>query len=242
MCYSAEASFGTAVALVPAGAYCVARALAVNRLLLPLAVVPLGLAIQQAFEGWVWLGLHGQKSDITTPALGFLFFALAFWPFWLSLQAAASEVRQAVRPWLWLWTLLALSWFPIHFFPLVADPSLLNVSEMHHSVRYDFPNLPVYRGIPRFWVRVAYLVTIVVPLAFGRSGIGFGWLGAGLLSGSAIVAALVFHYAFASVWCFFAALLSLFLVVVFRRLPPDRSVPDARVRVAVPNRRGDRSH
>ncbi len=230
MCYSPEASFGTAVALVPAGAYCVARAWAVNRRMLPLAVVPLGLAVQQAFEGWVWLGLHGQTPDVVTPALGFLFFALAFWPFWLSLQAAASEVRPAVRPWLWAWTLLAAGWFPLHFFPLAADPSLLTVSVMHHSVRYDFPDLPVYHGIPRFWVRLAYLATVVVPLAVGRSGIGLGWFGAVVLAGSAGVAAVLFHYAFASVWCFFAALLSLFLCAAFRRLPSSRPEPEALAR------------
>jgi hypothetical protein len=37
------------------------------------------------------------------------------------------------------------------------------------------------------------------------------------------VSALVFHYAFVSVWCFFAAVLAIYLCWVFYRLPlpPD---------------------
>ena len=40
---------------------------------------------------------------------------------------------------------------------------------------------------------------------------------------SAVVAHIVFAYAFVSVWCLFAALLSGWLCLVFRRLAPQRS-------------------
>ena len=219
MCYSPEASFGTAVALIPAGSYCVIRAWTRNRRFLPLAAIPLGLAVQQAFEGWVWLALHGRLTDVTTPALGFLFFALAFWPFWVSLQAAVSERRPAAHAFLWAWTGLAAGWFYVHLYPLVNDPSLLSVSVVHHSVRYDFPNLPAYHDVPRPWVRLAYLITIVVPFVVGKGGPGTGWVGAALLAGSAAITALVFEYAFASVWCLFAAVMSFYLCVVFRHVP-----------------------
>ena len=63
-------------------------------------------------------------------------------------------------------------------------------------------------------------ITIVVPFAVGKGGPGMGWVGAVLLAGSAAVAALFFRYAFASVWCLFAAVLSLYLCVVFRNVPP----------------------
>jgi uncharacterized membrane protein len=48
----------------------------------------------------------------------------------------------------------------------------------------------------------------------------FGRIPGLALGVSAIVAALLFNYAFVSVWCFFAAVLSIYCCVFFYRLPP----------------------
>jgi hypothetical protein len=64
MCFSAEASFGLSVALLSGGVYCVKNAFSKNRLLLPVAIIPLLFAIQQFSEGWVWIGLRWENSAL----------------------------------------------------------------------------------------------------------------------------------------------------------------------------------
>jgi hypothetical protein len=46
-----------------------------------------------------------------------------------------------------------------------------------------------------------------------------------MIVASVLVAAAVFNYAFISVWCFFAAGLSLYLCVVFYRMPAPAPAP-----------------
>src|SRR5438046_3083211 len=92
MCFSTEASLGVAVVLLPVGSYCAAAAAHKDRAYLPLAAVPLLFGIQQLCEAGVWLGVGRSDPDQTRRAsLGFLFFAIAFWPAWVPLAAAAVE-------------------------------------------------------------------------------------------------------------------------------------------------------
>ena len=55
-----------------------------------------------------------------------------------------------------------------------------------------------------------------------------------LLDKSALIAAVIFHYAFVSVWCFFAAVLAAYLVVFFYRLPAASAAKDLEQRVSAP--------
>lgn len=226
MCFSPEASFAVGAALVPAGAYCLRAAWARGRRLLPVAVVPLGFAAQQAAEGFVWLGLAAGDPARTRPAaFAFLFFALAFWPVWVPLAAAVAERRPASRRLLAAWTVLASAWFWVLYYPLLADPSLLTVDVSHHSVRYAYPDLPVRRYVPRPVLQLLYFLTVAVPMLV-ESGRG-GRVPGGLLAATVAAAAVLYDHAFVSVWCFFAAALSAYLCVVFARLPGPVSPPAA---------------
>jgi hypothetical protein len=219
MCISAEASFIVGAVLLPAGVYCVRAALRKNRSFLALAMVPLFFSVQQFCEGVVWLGL-GQPDEARSQqaALGFLFFALAFWPFWIPLSALFLETHRT-RKWLiGVITLLSITWGLVLYYPIAADPQRwLTVQVVHHSVQYNYFGLPVYRVVSPAWLRFFYLATIAVPVGIctNRQGFTFGLL----LAASAVVSHFVFAHAFVSVWCFFAALLTLYLCLVFHRLP-----------------------
>jgi hypothetical protein len=80
MCFSATASFATAVVVGTIGI--VAIALTAKPRELPLASIPLLLAVQQAAEGTLWLTLPvAPKSAVTSLMTNmYLFFALVFWP------------------------------------------------------------------------------------------------------------------------------------------------------------------
>jgi hypothetical protein len=218
MCFSPEASFAVAGALVPIGGYCVRAAWRKDRRLLPLSFTPLLFVGQQAAEGVVWLALdRGDAAAVRSGSLAFLFFALALWPFWFPLLAAAGEARPARRRWLAGLAALASGWFWLLFYPLLTDPAALHTSVAHHSVRYELA-LPVDEYLPRNAVRVVYLLSMVVPMLAGPRV--FGVAPGLVLAASAGVAAGVYAHAFASVWCFFAAVLSGWLAWFFWRLTP----------------------
>ena len=94
MCMSAEASFGVGAILIPAGTYCVASALRKNTAYLPVAAIPVFFAFQQFSEGLVWVGLNQDDMHLVKIAsLAYLFFAVPFWPLWISLSTACGETR-----------------------------------------------------------------------------------------------------------------------------------------------------
>src|SRR5262249_39162470 len=94
MCFSPEASFLAGAALLPAGCYCVQSAFRKDLRYLPLAVVPVAFGVQQWSEGVVWLGLQGNDPTLITQAsVFFLFFAVAFWPFWIPFSLLVPETR-----------------------------------------------------------------------------------------------------------------------------------------------------
>lgn len=220
MCFSAEASFATAAVLVPAGAYCISAAVRKAPHYLGLAAVPLLFGVQQCAEGFVWFGLHHDDADLTrTAALCFLFFALAFWPFWIPLTVALLESKRRRKAIIAVITLLSLTWAMVLYYPVATDPQRwLTVRDEHHSVRYAYYELPVYALVSPPWLRLLYFGSIALPFAFcsDRQGLTFGLV----LAASALTSHLVFSYAFVSVWCFFAALLALYLCVVFYRMQP----------------------
>ena len=229
MCFSATASFTAGAALLPAGVYCCRQALRKERRLLPLAVVPILFGIQQVAEGFVWLAVNrGDTPAATGPALVFLFFALAFWPFWPAFSAnflPLSPPRRVVAG-----ALLAVSlfWFVFLFGQIALDPDrYLNIRVVHHSLHYGYDHLPLYDYIPQPLLRTLYFLNVAAPMLLGvGESRQLRWFGL-LLVGSVVVSYLLFAYAFTSVWCFFAAVISGYLCVVFRALPEPAAAPAA---------------
>jgi hypothetical protein len=225
MCFSPEASFAAAGALVPAGAYCVRAAVAKNPRLVPIALMPLAFAAQQAAEGFVWLGLRAGDPALTrVAALGFLFFALAFWPWWMSVVNVVLEPDPARRRVFVGLAVVTGAWFWVLYYPLLVGPdALLSVAVVHHSIAYSYSGLEVYRYVPHPALTVLYTLSIAVPMALGRKV--FGPLPGVLLFASVVAAAAAFEYAFVSVWCFFAAGLAVTLCGMFYRMPSRALAP-----------------
>jgi hypothetical protein len=228
MCFSAEASFAAGAALLPVGAFCVHRAIRRDYRFLPLALTPVAFAVQQAAEGTVWLGLHhGDAVLVERGAVVFLFFALAFWPFWIPFSLLFLESRGGGKKLLAAVSVLSLVWLWLYA-PLAADPGRwLSTEVLHHSIAYDINELPAFHLAPRIAWRVAYLAFICGPLLAARPGGAdrLRLLVGGLVAVLFAFCYLVYWYAFTSVWCFFAALLALLLAVVFAGLPEGADRP-----------------
>lgn len=225
MCFSAEASFAVGIPLIPAGVYCLWAAALKKPSHLGLAAVPLFFGIQQISEGFVWLGPRtGDFIEAPGASLVFLFFALAFWPWWFPVLTAIME-PQPTRKWVFVGlSVLATVWFWILYYPLLTDQVLWKAKVEHHSIQYQYDGLTVYRYVPKTPLRLLYILSVALPPLLGSET--WGRIPGLVLAASALVAVALFDHAFVSVWCFFAAAFSIYCVVVFYRLPAPAVVAE----------------
>ena len=234
MCFSAEASFTAGAIILPAGLYCVRNAARKDYRYLALAAIPLVFSAQQFCEGFVWLGLGQSNQPLARgAALVFLFFALFFWPFWVPFSVACIEPRRGLRQFLSVLSLLALVFGWALYGPVVFDPlGRLDLRVLHHSIRYDVRATSAFDQFPGFGWQLCYLATISCPLvaSANRQFRIFGFT----LALSWALSHLVFRYALESVWCFFAAALSVQLCYAFRELPAWDKEPPVRALVPRP--------
>lgn len=219
MCFSAEASFAAAAALLPAGIYCTTVAVRKRPAYLPLAVVPLVFSLQQFAEGFVWVGLARDDAALVTAAsLSFLAVALGFWPFWVPFSVLFLEKRPGMRRYLGVGALFGLVLGCALYVPLVLDPGQwVEVSVVLHSLTYNPRGLPVFDLAPHEFWDMAYGIAVLVPFFVVSADARFAAFRI-LLAASVTVSFLAFQYAFVSVWCFFAAVLSAHLCYTFYRL------------------------
>lgn len=211
MCFSAEASFTVAAACAGAGAFAVAKCPAPRYL--PLALMPLGFATQQAIEGVVWLQI-GQSPTATAtglfPAL-FVFFATVFWPTFVP-AAIRAEEHEADRRWT-LDVLIAIGLvISLAFLSKLLTSDTIAHVEAHH-VRYTAEAertqtlkhwlffKPFITG--RDWILVPYVLCAVGSL-FLSTLRPVRWFGA-LVALALFVVLVLDRTVLVSVWCFCAA-------------------------------------
>lgn len=217
MCFSASVSYSTAAVLVTTGLYALQQA---RRLQFPywlLALVPVLFGMQQGFEGRVWQELDAGRAGAAVPfALGFHFFSHFLWLWWFPLCSTLLEPgKLRKRLFLGLGIFGALAGGLVYF-TILFHPDWMSVEVRQHSINYRVSS--TYRGpfsipIP---ASALYAVIVLVPLLFSshRHIRIFG----GLIALSVVLASLAYGYAFVSVWCFFAAVLSLYLAYMIRKL------------------------
>ncbi|MEA5464850.1 DUF6629 family protein [Leptothoe sp. PORK10 BA2] len=212
MCFSAIASFTAAALLIPTGLYACKFAWDRDIRYLPLAFIPCAFGIQQGFEGVEWLGLAHQQIDLIRPAaLGFLFFSHWFWLIWIALAVFFLEHRIWVKR-----MMLAIMVLGFLFGSSLYEPFLFKAGSFLPTVAHssiDYQTQLIYdRWFPRYVSRFIYLLIVVGPFWLAQS-VQLKLFGS-LVALSLIGTYLFYNYAFASVWCFFAAVLSLYIVYV----------------------------
>ena len=218
MCFSPTASFTLAGILAVGGGYCVRKALRDDRALLPLAIIPLAFAVQQFCEGWVWTGIHrGEPGLIKVASISYLLFALLFWPVWVPFSTLLVErsrrTRRALRAMTALGAVLGLALT----IPILVDPHWLAVEAHVRSVHYNIGDSPIFGVLPEWLWEALYVVVVATPL-FVSSVRKLVHCGVAVIV-SAMATYVFFDHALASVWCFFADVLSLYLVFLFASRP-----------------------
>ena len=215
MCFSATASFNTAVVLIPVGVYCIKKAVGLKSPYWTFAILPLIFGIQQIFEGLVWLEFDpGGEGATRLPALGFMFFSHVFWLFWIPFACYAVENSAIKKKVFIIMAFIGAAHGLIMYIPLWFHEDWLIVELVRQSIEYK-ASLFYDEYIPRVVVRVFYGLIVVTPLilASDRYIKIFGVI----ITISVVIATVFFGYAFISVWCYFAAILSLYILFMIRQ-------------------------
>jgi hypothetical protein len=223
MCFSATASFSLGVVLIPVGVACLKKAREQDGRYLPLAAFPLAFGIQQAIEGLVWVGLGANDTRLVAlAAAGFVFFSHGFWLVWTPLTAACVE-GDRLRGQIWRALAGIGLLYGLYFnLPIWLDPQRLSVSLHNHSLGYEFQLLYPTRAMVLLGYAL-YVLTIVAPLVL--SGDRHIQRLGGLVVVTLLLTAGFFSAGFISVWCFFAALVSLYVGYIFLQAQETRSQP-----------------
>ncbi|MGC2404348.1 MAG: DUF6629 family protein [Acidobacteriaceae bacterium] len=212
MCFSASANFiGSAVLGVIGG---ITLAEVKHRREVLFAAMPLLFALHQFTEGFVWLGLDGNLPSIVThdAAAAYILYAQGLLPFAFPLSILLLEPTRARRRRMLDFTLLGGALAVYILWGLIAYP--LQVYASHHGIVYM--NQVTITTV----VAILYVAATCGALFFSgfRILVVLGWLNLiGLL-----VVMLVRRYEFTSIWCAYAALISVIIYFFFRRSRTER--------------------
>ena len=206
MCFSATASFTAGTLLTATGLVTVRFASRPREL--AFAAIPLLFGLQQLTEGVVWLtfGPELRWLNVLTTQL-YSFFSHVLWPIYVPLSAWLIEPSGLRRKILAAIAVAGIAVGVYLLYSLVAVPIVARPIGQH--IDYDSPHFYIAASVTLY-----LLATTVSMLASSHRWVRtFGALT--LLS--AFAAYVVYARWFISVWCFFAALLS--IVVVLHFLP-----------------------
>ena len=212
MCFSATANFVGSGVLCGVGVVTLTKVKHRRELLF--ASLPVLFAIHQFIEGFVWLGLDGILSPAVTHDMGaaFMLYAQGFLPFLLPLSVLlfepTAESRRQMVPFLvlgggtTLYILWALTAFPTQVY--VRGNSIVYINQATNNLT----------------VAVLYVIATCGSLFFSKIRMM-------VIFGAANLAILLMvmefkRYAFTSLWCAYAAVVSVIILVYFWRSMEER--------------------
>ncbi len=207
MCFSATADFVAAGVIGTVGVLTLTQVRTARDI--PFASLPMLFALHQFTEGFVWLSLGGDLCTRTGDIAAFIYVLYAFGllpilvPLALMLIEPPGRRRLHMVPFVVIGAAVSI----YLFWATITKP--VDYEVVHHSIAYT-ATAPLLG-----FVAVGYvLATVGAALLTGyRTIIAFGILNAIGLT----VVLIVLHEAFASIWCFWAALTSGLVLVFFLR-------------------------
>ena len=201
MCFSATANFVASGVIAAVGVATLLRVEQPRAMLF--AAVPLLFALHQFTEGFVWLGVH---DDIRSEAAGhmtflFILYAQGILPFLMPLAVLLMEPPGTRRTIVAGLTILGGADAIYILYALLAYPS--HVEVMHHSLHYD-------NQATATWEVASIYIIVTVGSLIASTHVVVRWFGLANLVGVVATLALA-HWAFTSIWCLYAAVISVML-------------------------------
>ena len=212
MCFSATANFVGSGVLGAVGVVTLTKVRHRREILF--ATLPTLFAIHQFIEGFVWLGLDGILSPAVTHDMGaaFMLYAQGLLPFLLPLSVMLFEVdrksRNRMLPFViigggtTLYILWALTAFPLQLY--VRGNSIVYINQATNNSA----------------IAVLYVIATCGSLFVSkiRMMVVFGAANLAIL----LVVMAFKRYAFTSLWCAYAAIASIIILVYFWRSMEER--------------------
>jgi hypothetical protein len=212
MCFSAAANFTGSGVLGTIGVVTLTRVKHRRELLF--ASLPTLFAVHQFTEGFVWLGLDGVLSPAVTNAMAaaFMLYAQGLLPFLLPLSVVLFEPdarsRRRMLPFLAVGSLTAL----YILWALIAYPTQTFIR--NNSIVYINP------ATNNTVIAVLYVIATCGSLLFSKvkDMVIFGLANVAIL----LIVMAVKRYAFTSLWCAYAAVASVIILVYFWKSHGER--------------------
>ena len=212
MCFSATANFVGSGVLGAVGVVTLTKVRHRRELLF--AALPTLFAVHQFIEGFVWLGLDGILSPTVTHDMGaaYMLYAQGLLPFLLPLSVllfeADAKSRRLMLPFLVLgggtalYILWALTAFPLQLY--VRGNSIVYINQATNNTA----------------VALLYVIATCGSLFFSKIKmmVMFGTANLAIL----LVVMAFKRYAFTSLWCAYAAIASVIILVYFWKSMEER--------------------
>ncbi|MBK5271016.1 MAG: hypothetical protein JJE22_08385 [Bacteroidia bacterium] len=213
MCFSATASFGASALLGGIGIVAIAKAKTGNQRVF--ATVPLFFSVQQFSEGMLWLSLKNPalaewESFFTYT---FLVFAMAVWPLLIPFTTRLLE-KDAKRKKI-MNVLIGIGAIVSIGVCCILLLYSVHVIPMYHHLHYRF-NIPQsVKNLIGLFSILYIIATVFTP--FISSIKKMKWLGIVFIA--SYLFAVIFYPGFViSVWCFFAAIMSIIVLWIILEL------------------------
>ncbi|MFC1919345.1 DUF6629 family protein [Chloroflexota bacterium] len=203
MCFSAEASFAGGLVISAVGVATVRKVRKPTQWLF--AVIPLLFGFQQFAEGVLWITLRSGGHDWlqNTATYIFLITALVIWPLMIPLSMWFMEEVKKRKKLLAGLTVTGGLLSLFYAFCLISYDVSSQINGFHIQYVDEFPKTLVVIAF------VFYLVSTVAPLFV--SSVRRMWLFGIMIAVSCLVTGIFFAQYLTSVWCFFAALISILI-------------------------------
>ncbi len=208
MCFSATASFVAGTLLLGIGIAAIKKVKNPKQYLF--ASMPLIFSFQQFTEGFVWLSLlHPAYEPFHKPATyTFLILAQMHWPLWVPFSIMLIEKNKIRKHILIVFSAIGALVACYLIYCFIDYPVNSQIGSYHIFYEIHFPVSNTFYG------RATYFALTVIP-PFISSIKRMHWLAWATLV-SYIAAKVFFNEYAVSVWCFFAAIISIIIYVIVR--------------------------
>ena len=212
MCFSATASFISGSVLLVVGSVTLSKVKTASQL--PFALIPILFALQQFFEGIVWLSLtHSDFYEWNRfGTIAFLILAQVLWPVYVPFSIFKFEHKKSRKNIFLVLTLagLALSVYLATCMVLYPVSSEIGNHHIHYELAFPNDRLTI--------IGIGYVILTVIPpfISSARKMLLIGSIN--LLS--FVVTYFLYDEYVISLWCFFAALIS---VITFFIVKEDQA-------------------
>ena len=219
MCFSAEASFTGSAVISAIGVTTLAKIRKPAQILF--GTIPLLFGIQQCAEGILWVtlesGNHGRLESTATYI--FLITALVIWPTMIPLSIRLMEKVKVRKKALTYLTGLGIALSLFYTVCLIIYDVSAQIQSFHIRYVDEFPETLVKIAF------ACYLVTTIVPIFV--SSVKRMWLFGAMIAISCLITGVFFSQYLTSVWCFFAAIISILIYWILRGTRRETEEPAA---------------